>query len=288
VNAVLSLRSPRTARVVAVTLLWIARTFASLVVACPLVFAVVSTGLVSSAERDAPLFRPGALLLLELVRTGAPLLGAALRVSLLLWALCAVLELAPLGAALDLLRCQHADAFGACFERGFRLFPRFLALSSLTLLGQAALILAASLLGTALSAALHGRDERLLSVLPIALFGVGLLCCAWLGAVLDVARCLVTRHDFGARKALFEALTILRDDPLAVLVGSYPSVAGSALAWLSSAWILGKIELANPATRGVALAFVVHQIAVLLSVALRVRWLDGALSLAARASSARQ
>jgi hypothetical protein len=287
VNAALSLRSPRTARVVAVTLLWIARTLASLVVASPLVFAIMSTGLVIAPERDAPLFRPGALLLLELVRTGAPQLGAALRVSLVLFALCAILELVPLGAALDLLRTQCADALGARFERGFRLFPRFFALSGLTLLAQAALILAASLLGTALSAALHGRDERLLTVLPIALFGVGLLCCAWLGAVLDVARSLVTRHDLGARMALFEALTILRDDPLAVLVGSYPSVAGSTFAWLTGAWILAKLELANPATRSIALAFVVHQTAVLLSVALRVRWLEGALALAERAPSAR-
>ena len=281
-----SQRAPWTARAVAVVLLWIARTLASLLVACPLVFAIVGSGLVGSPERDAPLFRPGALVLLELVRTGAPLLGAALRVSLVLFALCAVLGLVPLGAALDLLQRQTTDAVGSRFERGFRLFPRFLGLSALTLLAQAALLLAASLLGTALSSGLHGRDERLLSLLPVASFGIGLLCCAWVGAVLDIARSSVVQHDVGARAALFEALTILRADPVAVLVGSYPSVAGSAFAWLASAWVLAKINLATPVTRGVALAFVVHQLAILLSVALRVRWLDGALTLAARAPSA--
>jgi len=287
VNAMLSLRSPRTARMVAVTLLWIARTLASLLVAGPLIFAIAGTGLVGTPERDAPLFRSGALVLLELVRIGAPLLGAALKVSLVLFALCAVLELVPLGTALDLLKSQHADAIGSHFARGFQLFPRFLGLSGVTLLGQAALILAASLLESGLGSALNGRDERLLSLLPVALFCVGLLCCAWLGAIQDVARGLVTQHDLGARAALFEALTILRDDPLAVLVGSYPSVAGSAFAWLAGAWVLSRIDLSNPATRGVALAFVVHQMAVLLSVALRVRWLDGALTLAARAPLAR-
>ena len=286
-NALLSLRSPRTARIVAVTLLWITRTLASLLVACPLLFALMGNGLVSGPDRDASLFQAGALVLLELLRSGAPLLGAAIKVSLLLWGVCATLALVPLGAALDLLQSQEADALGARTWRGLRLFPRFLALSGIALLAQAALLLAASLLDGALSAALQGRDERVLTLVPGLAFGAALLCCGWLGAVLDVARGAVVQRDLGARVALAEALSVLRVDPPSVLFGSYPSAAGSLLAWLGALWVLTKLDLESPTTRGVALAFVVHQVAVLFSLALRVRWLERALALSARAPSAR-
>jgi hypothetical protein len=286
-SALLSLRSPRTMRVAVVTLLWISRTVASLLVAFPLIFAITSSGLVSGPEQDALLFHPGALGLLELVRAGAALLASALKTSLLLAASCAVLGLVPLGAALQLLESQDADGIGRGLAKGVGVFPRFLALSAITLLAQAALLLASSLLGTALSAGLHGRDERVQTVAPLAVFGVGLLYCAWLGAVQDVARGVVVRHDLSARRALFEAIAILREDPWAVLLGSYPSAAGSAFAWLGAAWVVTRLDLSSPTKRGIVLAFVVHQAAILFSVALRVRWLDAALTLGARAPSAR-
>jgi hypothetical protein len=287
VSALLSLRSPRTTRVVVVTLLWITRTLASLLVACPLIFAITSSGLVSGPEHDTLLFQPGALGLLELVRAGAPLLVSGLKTSLLFGATCAVLGLLPLGAALELLGSQDTDGIGRGLARGFSIFPRFLALSAITLLAQAALLLATSLLATALSAGLHGRDERVQTLAPLLVFGVGLVYCAWLGAVQDVARSVVVRHNLRARPALFEALTILREQPWAVLLGSYPSAAGSAFAWLSAAWLVTKLDLSSPAKRGIVLAFVVHQVAILLSIALRVRWLGAALTLGARAPSAR-
>jgi hypothetical protein len=272
---------------VVVTLLWISRTLASLLVACQLIFAVTGSGLVSGPEHDTLLFQPGALGLLELIRAGAPLLVSALKTCALLGAACAVLGLVPLGAALELLQSQDADGVGPGFARGFDIFPRFLGLSTITLLAQAALLLATSLLATALSAGLHGRDERVQTLGPLAVFGVGLLYCAWLGAVQDVARSVVVRRDLGARSALFEALTILRKDPWAVLLGSYPSAAGSACAWLSAAWVVSKLDLSSATKRGIVLAFIVHQAAVLFSIALRVRWLGAALTLGARAPSAR-
>ena len=286
-NDVMARRAPATARVVAVTLLWITRTLFSLLVAYPVVFAITSTGLVSAPERDAVLFRPGALLLLELLRTASPALLAALKTSCLLWALSAVLGLAPLAAALDLLDGQRAEALGAQLTRGFRLFPRFLALSAITLLAQSALLLAASLLGAALAAALRGHDERLITLAPLSLFALAALGCAWLGALLDVARGALIQQDLAARSALFQALTILRESPRDVLLGCYPSVTGSAFFALCAAWFSMKIDLSQPTTLGVALAFVVHQAAVIASIALRARWLDGALRLAARAPSSR-
>jgi hypothetical protein len=271
-----------TARLVAVTFLWISRTLGSLLVACPLLFAIVSSGMVSGPEHDAPLFQRGALTLLELVRLGAPVLASAFRTSLVLCAVCAVLGLVPLAAALDLLESSEADSFARRLAYGVRVFPGFFALSGITLLAQAALVLASSLLGSALNTGLHGQDERLLSLAPVALFGLAFLACAWLGALQDVARCALVQHDLKSRAALLQALAIFREEPRAVLFGSYPSATGSAFAWLAAAWLMTKIDLASPVTRGIALAFVVHQLAIVFSISLRVRWLSAALTLSAR------
>jgi len=287
VNHALTRRAPSTARVVAITLLWITRTLVSLLVAYPLVFAITSTGLVSDPDRDAVLFRPGALLLLELLRTAAPALIAALKTSCLLWVLSAIIALLPLAAALDLLRSQRMEALGVQLTRGFRLCPRFLALSAITLLAQSALVLAASLLAAALGAALRGHDERLVTLAPLLVFVLAALGCAGLGALLDVARAALIQHELAARSALLQALTILRESPRDVLFGCYPSVTGSAFFALCAAWFITRIDLSQPTTRAIALAFVVHQTAVIASIALRARWLDGALTLAARVPSSR-
>jgi hypothetical protein len=193
----------------------------------------------------------------------------------------------PLGAALELLRSQRTEALGPPLTRGFRLFPRFLALSGITLLAQSALVLAASLLAAALGAALRGHDERVVTLAPLSVFALAALGCAWLGALLDVARAVLIQHDLPARGALLQALTILRESPRDVLFGCYPSVTGSAFFALCAAWLLTRIDLSRPTTRGIALAFLVHQAAVIGSLALRARWLDGALTLAARVPSSR-
>jgi hypothetical protein len=274
-------------RVVAIGSLWIARTLAGLLVAIPIVVAISDSGMTNGPTRDAPLFQAGALALLELARTGSALLNSGLKTALVLAGSCAVLDLIPLAAVLDLLERADAENLGARLLRGVSLFPKFLGLSVITLLGQAALVLAGSLLGGALGAALHGQDERVATLLPIAIYALTLLFCICLGAVQDVARASAVERDLGARAALTEALTILRVEPLALLGGAYPSVAGSVCAWLASAWILGKIALGDGKASAIVLAFCVHQIAILLSVGLRVRWLGRALELGSRVDSAR-
>jgi hypothetical protein len=186
-----------------------------------------------------------------------------------------------------LLGRGHAEELGARALRGVALFPRFLGLSVITLLGQAALVIAGSLLGGALGAALRGHDERVATLLPLAIYLLTLISCVCLGAIQDVARAVAVGRDLDARAALLEALRVLREQTLALLGGAYPSVMGSLCAWLASAWVLGKIALGDAKPSAIVLAFCVHQIAMLLSVALRVRWLDRALELGARVDSAR-
>ncbi len=166
--------------------------------------------------------------------------------------------------------------------RALRLFPKFLALSAIALLTQAALLLAASLLVAALKPALSSADERLRSLAPIALFGLGLFACACFGCVLDIARATLVQREpgeRGVRGALAQALLCLRERPFNVLIGAYPSVAGSAFGYLTAAWLLTRQNPGLAPSLALALGFGAHQLAVLFSIAWRVRWLGTALEL---------
>ncbi len=262
-------------------LLWLSRTLLALLVAYPLLTAIDATGITGSPEHDAVLFRPGSLLLLELVRLGLPWFGAVFKLTLLLSALSALFELLPLASALDLLQ-QPDRTLSERAASALGYFPRFLALGAITWAAQAALLLAASLLDAALKSALQHGDERALSLAPLALFGLALLGSSWLSGVLDMARAAVVRHDSGAREALLEALTALRDHPLDVLCGSYVNALASVLAYLVAAWLMTRLDLSAAMPARIALAFGVHQCAVVFGVAWRVRWLRRALELSAR------
>jgi len=261
-------------------LLWISRTVFGLLASYPLVLAIRATSMTAGPDGDAVLFQPGSLLLLELLRLGAPWLGSAAEFALLSLALFAVLELIPLSMALDLLAVPGRTLLER-LARALRLFPKFFVLGVIGLLVQAALLLVASLLGSALKPAFASADERLQTIAPLALLGLGLLACAWFGAVLDIARATLVRHvaPSGSRVALAQALDCLRQQPLRVLLGSYSSMVGSALAFLTACWLLARFVPLEPSGAAVALTFAVHQLATLFAITWRVRWLGSALEL---------
>ena len=269
----------------AVTLLWLTRTVLSLLVAYPVLSAISATNIENGPERDAVLFRPGSLLLLELLRVGMPWLTAALKSALLWLALSAVVELVPLAYALDLLRGAERP-FASRVSRSLRCLPRFFALGAIALATQVALLLAASLLDAALKGALQAADERVQSLAPLALFALALLASLWACGVLDLARAGIVEHDLATRPALVHALLLLKRDPLAVLSGSYASAAGASCAYLGAAWLVTKLDLSQPFASRIALCFAVHQLAVLCALGFRVRWLARALALSASAPAA--
>lgn len=267
-------------------LLWISRTLLGLLVSYPLLLAIRGSGMTSGPDGDAVLFQPGSLLLLELLRIDAAGLTAAAHIALLLLGLSAIFELIPLGLALDLLG-RPGSSLLERLRRAIGLFPKFLALGAIALVVQAAFLLAASLLVAALKPLLAASDERLRSIAPIALFGLGLVACGWFGGVLDIARATLVQQserdlpERGARAALGQALFCLRKRPFDVLLGLYPSVAGSALGFLSSAWLLTRFVPASASSVAIALSFGAHQLAVLFAIGWRVRWLCAALELSA-------
>jgi len=260
------------------TLLWISRTLLSLLVAYPLLLATRESGMVNGPEGDAVLFRPGSLLLLEFLRVGLPELSAACKTALLLAGLALVSELLPLAAALDLMWLP-GRSFSQRLARAFALFPRFLGLGGIALLAQAALLLAASLLSEALKPLLRSGDERVLSLMPIAVLALGLLACSAFGCVLDLARATLVQRELTAREALTHALSCLQKRPFSVLLGAYPSVAGAALGYLCAAWAMTHLDLSSPSQTVIAQAFAVHQLALLFALGFRVRWLRTALEL---------
>lgn len=267
-------------------LLWICRTLLGALVSYPILLAVRASSMTSGPDGDSVLFQPGSLLLLELLRIGGPWLGSAAQVALLLLGLSAIFELVPLAMALDLLWLPGRSLIER-LRRALRLFPKFIALGVIALLAQAALLLVASLLGAALKPALSSADERLRSIAPIALFGLGLVACAWFGGALDIARAMLVQRaehepsERGARAALADALICLRRRPLSVLFGLYPSVAGSAFAYLTAAWLLTRFVPTTSSSVALALGFGAHQLAMLFAIACRVRWLGAALELSA-------
>ena len=264
-------------------LLWVSRTLVGLLASYPMLNAIDATGIGGGPDRDAVLFQPGSLLLLEAVRVGLPWLGSALKTALLLGALGALTELIPLACALDFLRDEERP-LGARVTRGIQCFPRFLALGAIALLAEVALLLGASLLAGALKTALQSVDERALSGAPVVVFSLALLASLWLNGMLDLARAGVVERDLGARDALRQALTILRERPFDVLSGSYASAAAASFAYLTAAWLVSGVDLTQPFGSRIALCFAVHQLAVLFGVAWRVRWLGRTLDLNAELS----
>ena len=275
-----SARSRWTASATACVLLWISRTLFGLLALFPILQAIRVSGMVSGPEGDAVLFRPGSLLLLELFRVGLPELSASLRSALVLGAIGALLQLFALAAAFDWLWLEGSPLSDR-FSRALRFFPRFLGLGVTAGLAQGALLLCASLLSAALKSPLQSGDERVATLLPLALLALALVGCGWVGCVLDIARAVVVREEHGFQGALIAALTRLREAPFSVLLGGYPVAAASAFAYLSCLWLMPRLDLSRGAPADLALSFAAHQAAVLFAIAFRVRWLRRALELAA-------
>ena len=250
------------------------RVLASGLAVCPLLAAIRASGALSGPERDTALFKAGALLPLELVRKDASSLTGALEVSLLLLGVFCVLGLIPLASALNALAAEGSLASN--ITEGVRAFPGFALLSGITWLTQAAVLLGASIAGSLVTAAMPRGDERWATLTPLVLLAIGGILASFCGAALDVARVTLLQRRHGVRNALLDAITQVREHPSAIAIGCYPSVAGSLFVLAASAWLVGELDVSRISAVRIALVVVVHQAAVLLSVALRVRWLTSA------------
>lgn len=269
------------ASVAAAALLWISHTVLGLLVVFPVLGAIRASNLVSGPHGDAVLFQPGGLIIAELLRVGAGAIQVATRTALVSWLIAAMVGLLPLACALDLIWIRESTLAQRA-ARAMRLFPKFLGLGGIALLSQGALLLAGSLLSALVGAATKSAPEPVKDLAPLATFALAVLACGAVGCVLDVARAALVQVDYVTSEAMQHAVLRLRQRPWELLLGGYVSAAAAAFGYAAAAWFMtAQVELSGPSKLGLALAFGVHQLAVLFAIAFRVRWLSQSLELSA-------
>lgn len=258
---------PARRRPVAVALAasYLYRAFAAVVLALPVVVVLGGSGIRSFSRGDARLFDAGGLYLLEVVVSSRELLADALAPTL---AIAVVLGFGGLVPEYWLLR---ALAPGSRPARGLR---RLAGLALAT--WGARLLLALLTLGLALTARsffASARDERLplLAVGSAAAFG--LLLQALVSFWHDLASLEVVARGVSISEAVLASLARARLSA-AALVARY---AGAWLlgvgALLGAAAAVGALDVARGDGWRSASALLVHQLAVLFTLALRAAWL---------------
>ncbi len=255
-------------------------------VALPLAIAVFGTGVTQWPGGDRVLWEPGGALLAEILSERPWLWVGAVRATLWLGLGAACLGLVPLGSLMVSL-C-HAGRFGwsRLVARGAELFGAFVALAVLTLLAQAALLLAISLVGLAGRSLLLPRwGDQAADLGFIGVLGLGALGTVALGVLHDLARAVVVRGRLRLREAVPAALSLAKTRAGAVLaaylpraLASFGLVVGAAAAVLASG-------LGRSGDGRVLAALLVQQTAVLGVTGLKASWLARALALVAAGGS---
>jgi hypothetical protein len=258
----------------AIALLWAARLLASLLVAWPIAGAFRALGAGRGAERDAVLFEPGALFLLEALRLGDRALLAALQSAAFSWAVFALLLLVPIAALLVALAHEGRLELGAWLGRALHHVPRFLLLAGVTLLGQALVIAGFALAHGGVQRLWLGRvSERSADLFSIAWFGVAAAAVLLLSLLQDLARAASVTREERASDSLVHAIATFRERPGRV-TGSWLAVAlASSVVVALAAWSVDAAHIERAETWRIVTVTAIHQFAALALAALRGAWL---------------
>lgn len=261
---------------------WAWRAVSGIALSAPLVALVRSSGITAFERGDARLFEPGGQWLVDLVLGQLAGARAALWQGSWLLVLLAYLGLIPLGAVLASLRDGDRDLPRAV-ATSLRHLPALSFALGAALLGQALLLaLGALLIGprmAVLSAALGDRRGDLATLGLLAPFVLGALA---LGVGHDLARAVVVVHAERGTRAMLHGLRLLRAHPLAAAT----RWAGTALVSAALVYVAlqsaGALQVARGESWRWLSALVLHQLTVLLILALRMQWLAWAVDLAKR------
>jgi hypothetical protein len=255
------------------------RAGAGLCLAWPLASLLASSGVGARSEGDRALFEAGGYLLLEVARVQGPALMATaqgllplLGVSLVLTTLCNALLLVGLNQS---ERLRWSELLRRALERT----PQLLAITAGAGLAQVVLVV----IGSALVAAL---PEPLAKPVAATLLqgGAWLVVALSMGAVggtSDVAKASLVRNDVRLTEALAHAAQITLRRPLLSAWGfvpySLPFLLGVALA----ARLTEAVDVSKTGWWRVLAVFVVHQLVIVLAVAMRAAWYARTLRLTA-------
>jgi hypothetical protein len=259
------------------------RLVAGFCLAFPLASLLGSSGVGAHADGDRVLFEGGGYLLLEVLRLQGPSLLAVMRglvpvlaLGLLLTALCNA-------ALLVALNVNGRLELRAWLSRAFERLPGVVVLGVGTALGQAVLFGLGVLLSAAIPASLSNPLRS--SALELATWLVVALGAGALGGAADVAKACFVRSQAGLAAALRQAFSCLSRRPFLASFGWLPYALLFGAAMAAAGWLSGGLDVSRPGGSRVAAVFVVHQLVILLSVALRAVWFARASRLAAVAGS---
>jgi hypothetical protein len=275
----LSRLSPR--RIVAwrrpgvVAVYWLYRVLVALLLAGP--FAAIAGRVTSGYPRgDATLFDRGGVMLLEAGRVAQPLVSAIAAQTSAIALAAAVIGLVPMAALVVALGHQGRLSLAALLARATERIGTLALLLGVALLLEVVVALASLLLGESLVARLALTEPR---ADHVRLATAALAVCAVLtvGVLHDLARVAAVHRRIGFYGACVAALSAFRYAGLRAL-GSYAVRAVLAAAVLAIAVMLVS-DLRLERTGSVALAWVVHQAALLAAVACRASWLAAAMRL---------
>jgi len=238
--------------------------------------AVRSGSLAGLPDPDAALLAEGGLVFVEWLRLDAASLLGALRATLWLAGLGALVQLLPAALLLVGLSDTHRLSLRRHGRRAVAVLPPFLLLFGSTLVCQALLVcLWVVLWGVCMTAAEPGAYPWL----TLGLAALALLSWGLPSMLQDLTRAVLVNHETRVLGALGRGVGLFLAHPGRMLA-AYLVPAG--LGWLVAAASLGltaKLALVKPAELADAANFAVHQACVLLLVALRAYWLSRALEL---------
>lgn len=257
------------------------RLLAGFCLALPLQSLVAASGVGLRVEGDRALFEGGGYLLLEVLRLEGPELAAVARGLFPLLGLALLLGLTANATLLVALNFGGRLALGEWLTRSLQRLPGLVVLSLGTALGQ--LVLFA--LGAALAGAVPDVMSRPLAT-SAARVAVWLACACIagaLGGLSDVAKACFVRHDASIVSALRQARSCLRGRPLPACFGWLHYAVALGLAVLAAAKASELLDVSKPGGLRLVAVLAVHQLVVLLAVALRASWFGRALRLAASA-----
>jgi len=259
--------------------LWAWQTVLALLAARPAV-SLVRAAYGDDPRGDAPLWRPGALPLLDLLARDAHGAAAALGTADAALAVAAVAGLVPTAAAMVAMsyggRGRPSVGTARALAGGVRALPAFALMFALVGVAQGLLAAAAVAVADVVEAWAHtGLGEARAQQLGVAAAAPCVVAVAALGVMHDVARAGVVRLRLRGFRALTAGVRALREAPVALGWSWTWRATASCLAVVAAALAVGPLG----GRGGAALVFVavLHQAVVVGRVAFRTSWLARAL-----------
>ena len=269
----------------AVVWFWAWRLFVAWMAAAPVGRAFAGTGVGRLPDGDGALFQPGGLLLVETLRIGGGVLGAAMRGATTTTMVLGAVGLLPLSALLAALCHSGKLRLSTWTARALEHVPAFALLSGITLVLQALLAMLTTAMLFALDDPLRRFfDERAHELALATLALPAVLAALFFGLAEDVARAHAVRRRSTGWRAWLAALGLLLRRPGAVLIGWF-APALWAIAALGAAELLTRaLDVSQPGAARLLGVVVVHQLAALVFAFGRASWLARALVLVDHAS----